>query len=281
MKGVRTHGDWEWSDLSSRIGQGDSIHPDQHTMAFDSDPNVIYAGNDGGIFRSPDGGVSWESLNAGLAISEVEYLTQRPDESEWLLAGLQDNGTIRREGSNAWTQVGLGDGGDCGTNMTTPDVCFHSYYYMYMERSSQRGDRDSWENVTPPGDSNQLRKLFYPPVEVNGELVVKAGQIVYVSADSGDTWKAIALAQPQSGRMSIASALAIPTPERILVGTIRARYFRIDLDNGEWGEPTALTAPREGWISDLLVDSERYWATFSNPGAVFRSDDEREPPGRT
>jgi hypothetical protein len=38
-----------------------------------------------------------------------------------------------------------------------------------------------------------------------------------------------------------------------------------------------LTKPRDGWISDLLVDPtapQRHWATFSNPGAVFRSDDE-------
>jgi photosystem II stability/assembly factor-like uncharacterized protein len=210
-------------------------------------------------------------------ISEVEYLTQRPDEPVWLLAGLQDNGTIRRESANAWTQVGLGDGGDCGTNMVDPDVCFHSYYYMYMERSSHRGDRDSWMNVTPPGDSPQLRKLFYPPVEVNAEVVVKAGQTVYLSSDSGTSWTRVALAQPQSGRPSVASALAVPTPESILVGTIRGDVLRIDLQNGDWGEPTALTAPREGWISDLLVDShmpQRHWATFSNPGAVFRSDDE-------
>src|SRR6266540_5025696 len=278
VKGVRAGAEWEWSDISSRLVEGDSIHPDQHTMAFDAqDPNVVYAGSDGGIFRSPDAGQSWQSLNGGLAISEVEYLTQRPDEPVWLLAGLQDNGTIRRESANAWTQVGLGDGGDCGTNMVDPDVCFHSYYYMFMDRSSHRGDRDSWVPVTPPGDSPQLRKLFYPPVEVNADVVVKAGQIVYVSSDSAASWTQIALAQPQSGRPSVASALAIPTPQSILVGTIRGDVLRIGLQNGDWGEPTALTAPREGWISDLLVDpqmTQRHWATFSNPGAVFRSDDE-------
>src|SRR5262249_37308121 len=76
---------------------------------------------------------------------------------------------------------------------------------------------------------------------------------------------------------SVASALAIPTEERVLVGTIRGEIFRIDRDGGGWGDPVALTSPREGWISDLLVDPDtphRYWATFSNPGAVFRSDDD-------
>jgi photosystem II stability/assembly factor-like uncharacterized protein len=277
MKGERDGDDWSWSDISSRLDAGDSIHPDQHTMAFDAqNPDVIYAGNDGGIFRSPDAGTSWESLNDGLGISEVEYLSQRPDEPGWLLAGLQDNGTIRREQDGAWAQVALGDGGDCGTNMSAPHTCFHSYYFMAMERSTHGGDRDTWKNVTPP-EAQGKRKLFYPPVEVNGDVVVKAGEVVHVSGDSGSHWAHIQLPQPPAGqRASVASALAISAEDSVLVGTIRGEVFRIDPDGGGWGDPVPLTAPRQGWISDLLVDagtSGRLWATFSQPGAVFRSDD--------
>jgi photosystem II stability/assembly factor-like uncharacterized protein len=274
VKGERSDHKWEWSDISSRMEHGDSIHSDQHTMAFDAqDPNVVYAGNDGGIFRSPDGGDSWQSLNAGLAISEVEYLTQRPDEPTWILAGLQDNGTIRRDGDEQWSQVGLGDGGDCGTNAAAPDTCFHSYYYMAMERSTSRGDPDSWEKATPPG---QFPKLFYPPVEVNEEVVVKAGQVVCVSSDSGHTWDSVSLPQASEG-VSVASGLAIPTKDRVLAGTIRGDVFRIDQNGGGWGDADKLARPRDGWISDLLVDPDapqRYWVTFSGPGGVFRSDDE-------
>ncbi len=229
VKGERSGGSWEWSDISSRRQHGDSIHPDQHTIAFDAQqPNVLYAGSDGGIFRSSDGGDSWQSLNAGLAISEVEYLTERPDQPTWILAGLQDNGTVRREAEDQWAQVGLGDGGDCGTNMAHPDTCFHSYYYMYMERSTSRGDPQSWQNVTPPGTDN-IRKLFYPPLEVNEEVVAKAGEVVYVSSDSGSSWKAVALPQVPDGP-SVASALGIPTKDRLLAGTI-------------WGDVFASTAP--------------------------------------
>jgi photosystem II stability/assembly factor-like uncharacterized protein len=160
--------------------------------------------------------------------------------------------------------------------MARPDTCFHSYYYMYMERSDHRGDADSWQNVTPPGDTDRLLKLFYPPVEVNGDVISKAGQIVYISRDSGASWKHVALAQPSSGRPSVASALAIPDPNTIFVGTIRGEVLTLKWANGSWSSPTALAKPRDGWISDLLVetaDPQRQWVTFSNPGAVFRSDD--------
>jgi photosystem II stability/assembly factor-like uncharacterized protein len=273
-RGVRIGGDWEWTDISSRSDGGDSIHPDQHTMAFDAQPQILYAGNDGGIFRSRDAGDSWESLNPGLETTEVEYLTQRPDEALWLMAGLQDNGTIRRDAELAWSQVALGDGGDCGTNLDHPDICFHSYFGMSLERSPQRGNPDSWLRLRPPrgGDA-----LFYPPVEVNGSVVVKAGDVAAVSSNGGDDWSAIALPPRPDGQSNVASALAIPTHDRVLIGMIRGDVFRIERDNGNWGQPTALSTPRDGWISDLVVHPEggqRYWATFSNPGAVFRSDDE-------
>ncbi|HSR94223.1 MAG TPA: hypothetical protein VLK56_05105 [Solirubrobacterales bacterium] len=279
VRGKSSGAGWSWSDISSRE-HGDSIHPDQHTMAFDpSQPGVIYAGNDGGVFRSPDGGDSWQSLNAGLAISEVEYLTQRPDEATWILAGLQDNGTVRREaeeGGGKWAQVGLGDGGDCATDATDPDTCFYSRYDMTLERSESRGDRDSWTDVTPPAPEGAPMQ-FYPPLEVNGKLVAKAGDVVYISTDSGDSWADVAL-PPNKGEPSIATALSIPSADRVLVGTEWGDVFRIDFSGGGWGPPTMLAKPAGGWISDMLVDADlphRYWATFSNhPGAVFRSDDE-------
>lgn len=277
VRGERTQAGWKWSDISSRQ-RGDSIHGDQHTMTFDpQDPRVVYAGNDGGIFRSPDGGDTWESLNAGLAISEVEYLAQRPDETDWLLGGLQDNGTVRRQGGE-WTQVALGDGGDCGTNMENPDTCFHSFFNIWLDRSTSRGDPNSWTRVldrTP--ETDLVEKLFYPPVEVNADVVVKAGEVVWISSDSGDNWDTVALPQTPQHEPSVTSALAVPTTDRVLAGTRWGDIFRIDRGQGGWGNPSAPARPRDGFVSDLYVDPtdrRRVWATFSNPGAVFRSDDE-------
>jgi photosystem II stability/assembly factor-like uncharacterized protein len=143
---------------------------------------------------------------------------------------------------------------------------------MYLERSRHRGDADSWEDVTPP-DADTPLQLFYPPVEVNGSVVVKAGHTVHLSRDAGDSWSDVDLS---GGQRSIASALAIPDRDTVLVATIQGDVYRIQFDNGKWSDAEMLLRPRSGWISDLLVDPEnanRYWATFSSPGAVFRSDD--------
>ena len=39
---------------------GGAIHPDQHAIAFEpGNPNMVYVGCDGGLFRSPDRGNTW------------------------------------------------------------------------------------------------------------------------------------------------------------------------------------------------------------------------------
>jgi photosystem II stability/assembly factor-like uncharacterized protein len=275
VKGERTGDGWTFTDISSRE-QGDSIHPDQHTLAFDpGNPDTIYAGNDGGIFRSPDAGRTWQSLNNGLAISEVEYLAQRADKPDWILAGLQDNGTVRRQSAQDWEQVDLGDGGDCATDQMRPDVCYHTVYHISVLRSDKGGDPESWESVTPPHSRERFAQLFYPPLEVNGNVVVTAGEVVCISSDRGLSWTNVPL-PAVDGQPSTASALAVPTQDRVFVGTVLGDVFRID--RGGWGGPAELARPRAGTISDLLVDPRpagRYWVTYSTaPGWVLRSDDQ-------
>ena len=64
------------TNIGAKIS-GDSVHPDQHAIAFSpTDPNTVYVGNDGGIYRSPDAGVTWQALNKGLNITEFEFLAQ-------------------------------------------------------------------------------------------------------------------------------------------------------------------------------------------------------------
>ena len=91
--------DWTWPNLTNKGATGDSIHPDQHAIAFEpGQPNTIYVGNDGGLYRSPDRGITWQHCNNGLVISEFEYLAHDYGSSRWLIGGTQDNGTQRWTG---------------------------------------------------------------------------------------------------------------------------------------------------------------------------------------
>jgi photosystem II stability/assembly factor-like uncharacterized protein len=268
--GRQLNGSWRWTNISAKKPTGDSVHPDQHAIAFSpADANVVYVGNDGGIYRSPDAGVSWESLNKGLCITEIEFLAQHPDYDAWLLAGTQDNGTIRYEGQQTWYQIQDGDGGACAVDETSPATCYHAFYGAYLEKSSQGGGWGTWTG-TVPDELAEEDGLFYPPLAVNGKLVVRGATQVWVSRNAGGTWKAV----PLPGLTGYPSALTAPSRDRIYAGSAQGELYRLDRSGSNWNV-TALTSPSAGgYVSDLLAESG-LWATVNSGGAgkVYHSTD--------
>src|SRR5262249_35860653 len=154
-------------------------------------------GNDGGIYRSADSGGTWHSLNTGLGICEIEYLACDPTTWEGLLAGTQDNGTIAYAGGGQWKHVGDGDGGDCGVNQQNPNILYHSYYDVSLDRSANKGT--TWVDLKPPSFSaltNPPTSLFYPPVEVSGLTVAIGAKSLVVTRSGAAPWTTVPLGLP-------------------------------------------------------------------------------------
>lgn len=268
---------WSWVNLTNKGAGGDSIHPDQHAIAFQAGrPDCIYVGNDGGLFRSDDRGINWQHCNHGLIISEFEYLAQDHGSARWLIGGTQDNGTQRWSGAAAWEHVADGDGGDCGVNRVNPRRVFHTYYGMSPERSESGGDWGSWAGIAPPVPPGE-GSAFYPPFECSattGDTVAMGGDALYLLRDGGSVWTRLPF--PSAAR---SSALAIPAADSVYVGTTDGRLYRSDWSGTSWSGLVALTTPRAGaFVSDILVQpsgARRIWATSRrvDGGRVFRSDD--------
>lgn len=263
---------WSWVKISNKAG--DDIHPDQHCLTVDpSNANNIFSGNDGGIFFSGNKGTNWQSLNPGLGISEVEYLAQDFGNSRWLLAGTQDNGSIRYTGNAQWEHVADGDGGDCGSNRTLPDTVYHTYFGMGMDRSTAKGNWGSWGWIGP-NVPNTYNALFYPPIEVNGDTVAQAGQSVFISRNRGTNF----VEKTMPAGSDVGSAMYIPNVNSVFVGTGNGRIYKFIWNGTSWNNAVALTTPRAGaFVSDLFVDPNnlnRIWVTISTVGGnrVFRSD---------
>ena len=187
-RGTLSGGVWTWLTISNKVGQ--DIHPDQHAIAINTlNPNEIYVGNDGGMFFSPDrGSLAWTSLNPGLGITEVEYMAMDYGTVNWLIAGTQDNGSIRY--TFGWEHVADGDGGDCGVNRANPNVVYHSFFNMGMERSTTKGGFGSFGWISPGGLGGSL---FYPPMEVCNDTVVQAGVLMWISRNQGTNWVNMAM----------------------------------------------------------------------------------------
>ncbi len=93
-------------------------HADQHALIFDaSDPNRLWAGNDGGISMArsylavPAVSPFWRRRSHGLLGCQFNYLGVSSIFPSVWGGGMQDNGTFVSFSGGSWTHISGGDGG--------------------------------------------------------------------------------------------------------------------------------------------------------------------------
>jgi len=118
-----------WSTNFS-CGDIQVVHADKHALAFQPGTNNLYECNDGGIYKTIDGGIIWTHINDGIANSQIYRVDVAQTNSGTVICGLQDNGTKSLYNGN-WDDVLGGDGMDCMIDFTNEQ-------YQYGE--TQYGD---------------------------------------------------------------------------------------------------------------------------------------------
>jgi photosystem II stability/assembly factor-like uncharacterized protein len=268
LRGDLSGSTWRWTNITTQ--GANSIHPDQHCLTFaPGNSKIIYAGNDGGIYRSTNTGGKWADLNKGLAITEIEYMASDPNTSKWLMAGTQDNGTIRFTGATKWDHIADGDGGDCGVDQQNSNTVYHSFYNVTLERSNNKGNTWTW--LAPPN----VASLFYPPVEVVGLTVGIGAVSLVVTRNGGPPWATVPLGL-SSGEVS--TAMRAIDANTLLIGTNGGRILKMAWTGTAWNK-TTLTSPAAKYISCVAIDPsnpQRFWVTSTQVtgagGRVYRSD---------
>jgi hypothetical protein len=112
-----------------------TLHADEHALAIaPSNPQVVYTGSDGGIWRSTNNGTTWTSLNnASFSATQFQGVAVHPFDRYFLMGGTQDNGTncLAPDGVT-WTHCQDGDGGyaliDDNAQDTTNVLMYHTFF---------------------------------------------------------------------------------------------------------------------------------------------------------
>lgn len=117
-------------------------HADHHQVVFDNNhPNIVYFTNDGGVFKSTDGGQTFAATNRNYSVTQF-YSVATSIRGE-VLGGTQDNGTNLIDFNGVtprWaTEVIGGDGFDCDFSAVNPEASFGSLYFGDLMRSGTLG----------------------------------------------------------------------------------------------------------------------------------------------
>lgn len=156
-------------------------HDIPYLWSFAAIGTVFLAGGDSGIYRSIDGGLTWNTSNTGMANFAIDALLTQ--DSTVFAAGCCGGALFRSSDSGAsWIQLSS----DVGTyTLSTlaalgPDM-FVSNGRTIL-RSTDRGR--TWPDTEHAGNYAEIVRL----IAIEGKLFAATGRGVYVSIDSGSTW---------------------------------------------------------------------------------------------
>lgn len=141
------------------VSSSTGLHSDSHAIAIaPSNTAIIYTGNDGGIYKSTDFGVTWTSLNvSGFNATQFQSLDTHPSNSEFMIGGTQDNGTQLRSGAGNWTRADFGDGGFALIDQNAADTTNVRMYHTYFNQTTAMG----YARVTTTASASDNNWTFF------------------------------------------------------------------------------------------------------------------------
>jgi hypothetical protein len=233
---------------------GANIHPDNHAFAIDPTNHLIlYAGSDGGIYASADGGATWsDAVNSGLCITQFEFMAQHPTSDAIVFCGTQDNGTEQFRNSPVFYHADDGDGGFTAVDQNQPKNVLSTYYGPSPKRSTQAGAFGTWFSVSAGLVGSAL---FYPPMaldETNPNNIAFGTDRINLDAAQGTGGWPTKVTLP--GVTGNVSALHYVTSNLLYAGTTTGQVYRLTRSATTWTATALHAAPLPGnWIWEVAA----------------------------
>lgn len=238
------------------------VHADKHFIAFHPlSPTTLFECNDGGLYKTTNGGATWTDLSNGLGISQIYRLSTSATVPNAVLCGLQDNGT--KELSNSlWFDRTGGDGMECIIDYTNVNIKYSTYVNGLIYKSINGGA--SWttilnNNGTGADDEGEWVTPFLMHPTNNNILIVGKSQ-VYQTINGGATWLQLGTLPGING-LIVAMAFAPSNPSVIYVAS-PSQLFKTTDGGITW---TLVTTSTE-YITYIAVhpsDPQKIWLTNS------------------
>ena len=178
-----------------------NAHGDFHDIWIDpSNPNVVYTGDDGGLWRSEDGGTRWKH-QVNLPISQFYHVSVDNANPYHVYGGLQDNSSWIGDSSypggvtnSRWENIYGGDGFWVFEDTSDPDYIYAEYQGGTIGRVNRHTLEIRPIQPLPNYNEKKLRFNWNTPIHMSpnekGTIYIGA-QFLFRSRDHGQSWERI------------------------------------------------------------------------------------------
>jgi len=264
-----TDGGANWTLSSHWWGDGvQAVHADKHYMEYQND-TVFFEGNDGGIYKTTDGGSTWEDLTNGMVISQIYRIGPSQQTADVVMTGLQDNGSKLFD-SNNWYDVKGGDGMECIIDYTDEAVQYGTYVNGQIDRTTNTWYTSTDISANIPGGPNGAWVTPYVLDPNDHETIFVGYEELWKSEDRGDTWTEISNLELTDKIRSV--AVAPSNSDVIYMADLY--YLYKTTDGGQtWDDINANIPAGTKQITYITVDHsdpDKVWITFGGYDDVLR-----------
>ena len=247
-----TNSGTSWSEISG------SVHVDHHALAFKpGDPNLLILGNDGGMYRSSNGGSSFTKVQS-LPVTQFYEIGIDKTNPQRLYGGTQDNGTNRTTTGSLgdWASIYGGDGFYVIVDYTNPNVIYAESQNGALGKSTNGGA--SFSGATS-GINSSEKKNWSTPVIMdpnNNNILYYGTNKVYRTTNAASSWTAVSpdLTNGNQARLGTVATIAVAKTNSniIMAGTDDANVW-ITTNNGTNWSKVSTTLPYR-WITRVAFD---------------------------
>lgn len=238
------------------------VHADIHFLDFVG--GILFAGTDGGLYKSTNAGGSWTDISAGLQVSQFYRMGASTSDPNLIFGGAQDNGGIRIMNGIADQWIGA-DGFEHVVHPTNNNIVYGVIQYGGMYKSTDMGNSFSGISIPGQGDWNS-------PFILNnsGDLYV-GYQTILKSTNNGNSFTQL------TGNMGTLKQMAIcKSNQNVIYATNGSDVYKVDATTGNITNITNGLPGVKSYVAVADNNSDKVYVTvsgFSKGNKVFRSDD--------
>lgn len=235
------------------------LHADQHAQWWSpSTAGFVLKGNDGGLYKSTNSGVSWTKF-PNLPISQFYAIESHPTNQSLLSGGLQDNGTVRGSTANAWTSIYGGDGFTTLTDPTNANYVYAESQWGAMGRSTNGGSSFSSGTSGITGRNPWHAAYVFDPS--NPAIMYFGTHMLHRSDNRAVSWTAVTsdLSNGDQGSGGVvygtisSIAVAPSNGNEVYVGTDDGNVYRVTR-SGTTHTKKLLSGLPKRWVTAIAVD---------------------------